>query len=258
MTQKNLFDTGATTDVTPKPRKKLVRRGPSPLALEQRFMFDGAAVGDAVQMLASPLADASAHADVRAAEAARTAAPAAELLRFADTAIASAPSLAAAQAEAQRMVGEFLQRPDARAQLFSLFNGGQSQPSTEWLQAADSLLAASRNGDMSVRVELRASNELQGALGAFAAQGPQGTPVIYLNAQYVQSSTAEATNAVLLEELGHAIDHALNGDVDSPGDEGHAFASLVLYGSANLASQLSELDQRVMSPGCLAVPTSEL
>ena len=28
--------------------KKLVRRKPSPLALEQRFMFDGAAVGDAV------------------------------------------------------------------------------------------------------------------------------------------------------------------------------------------------------------------
>ena len=33
--------------------RKLVRRGPSPMALEQRFMFDGAALADASQTVAS-------------------------------------------------------------------------------------------------------------------------------------------------------------------------------------------------------------
>ncbi|MCF8156388.1 MAG: hypothetical protein K9K35_10320, partial [Rhodoferax sp.] len=151
MNKPSLFEISAITRAIPasadaaaaRPATKLVRRKPSPLALEQRFMFDGAAVGDAVQLASGP--EFSAHDQM----------PAADLFRFTDTSTAGAPTLMAAEAEAQRLVAEFLQRPDARAQLFGLFNGGQLEPSAEWLQSADSFLTAMRKGEISVRVELR-------------------------------------------------------------------------------------------------------
>ena len=230
MTQKNLFDTGVTTDVTPKPRKKLVRRGPSPLALEQRFMFDGAAVGDAVQLLSD-----------RPVEAVRIAAD--------PIVLAARPALdtaAAAKADAEKTISTFMARPDARSQLLSLFNGGQQgAPSAQRQQAMDELLASWAAGSFQVRVELRPSTDMQGALGGFAAQGPDGQPVIYLDADWVKTApSARAVELVLIEELGHAIDQRLNGANDTPGDEGQAFAGLLAYGDANLATT-SAIDDHI-------------
>jgi len=50
---------------------------------------------------------------------------------------------------------------------------------------------------------------------------------------------------VLLEELGHDFDQRLNGGLDSPGDEGHAFAAQVLYGDANLSGNIQEDHQLI-------------
>ncbi|HEX8883934.1 MAG TPA: cadherin-like domain-containing protein, partial [Noviherbaspirillum sp.] len=220
--------------------KKLVRRGPSPMALEQRFMFDGAALADATQTVATAAAAAShdgAVADSHQTDTTATAtvvaaappAPAAELMHVVATAQEAPPALAQAQADAERLIATFLQQPDARAQLFELFRGSQSQPSAEWLQAADSFLASFGDGAAPVQVELRSHAEMQGAMAAFAAHGPDGQPVIYLNGDWArQVATPEALTRALLEEYGHRIDASLNGDVDTAGDEGEAFAQRAL------------------------------
>ena len=226
--------------------RKLVRRGPSPLALEQRFMFDGAALADASQTLAA--ADAAATHDVAVAgshpaDAGVTApapAPAPELMHVAAAQEAPA-ALAQAQADAERLIASFLQQPDARTQLFELFHGSQSQASAEWLQAADSFLASFQNGAAPVQVELRSHAEMQGAMAAFAAHGPDGQPVIYLNGDWArQVATPEALTRALLEEYGHSIDAALNGSVDTAGDEGEAFARRAL-GTAADADQAGRI-----------------
>jgi len=220
--------------------KKLVRRGPSPMALEQRFMFDGAALADAAQTVAT--ADAAASHDVAVADshqavtapsgadvvAAPPPAPP-ELMHVVATAQEAPPALAQARADAERLISTFLQQPDARAQLFELFHGSQVQPSAEWLQAADGFLASFQDGAAPVQVELRSHAEMQGAMAAFAAHGPDGQPVIYLNGDWArQVATPEALTRALLEEYGHRIDAALNGAADTAGDEGEAFARRAL------------------------------
>ena len=63
------------------------------------------------------------------------------------------------------------------------------------------------------------------AAGAYAVQAPDGNQRIYVNRDWLnQQTSSEAIAAVLLEELGHAIDQKLNGTLDSQGDEGALFA----------------------------------
>jgi hypothetical protein len=104
---------------------------------------------------------------------------------------------------------------------------------------------------LGVVVELRSDAELQGARGAYAAQGPDGQERIYINADWLNGgASAEALLAVLLEEAGHAIDRRLNGDLDTAGDEGALFAARVLgleLGAAGLAALTAESDQAVLS-----------
>ncbi|MFV0371669.1 MAG: hypothetical protein ACK5JI_08570 [Azonexus sp.] len=51
---------------------------------------------------------------------------------------------------------------------------------------------------------------------------------------------------MLLEEIGHAIDDRLNGGQDSAGDEGHAFAALLITGDANLENNAGREDHRTL------------
>jgi hypothetical protein len=78
------------------------------------------------------------------------------------------------------------------------------------------------------------SNILGGANGAFASSNNK----IYLSANFLATSTAEAISAVLLEEIGHFIDAQINLS-DSAGDEGEKFSALVQ--GQNLTTQ--ELDR---------------
>ena len=236
--QLGLFEAAVATAAASKPAAqgaghKLVRRKPSMMALEQRFMFDGAAVGDVVSEASKTVLDKNVNDG---------------LLRFAAPESALPAAVVTAQAEAEKLVADFLARPDAKQQLFALFNGGQTgEPSAQWLAAFDQLMASTRNGDFSVRVELRTSAELQGALGAYSDQGTMGQATVYLNAEYARSSSASAIQSVLIEELGHAIDSQVNGGVDSPGDEGHAFASWLLHGVANAVAAGIENDQLTLN-----------
>jgi hypothetical protein len=197
---------------SPRPSGRgLVLPVPLPMALEQRFMFDGAAAVDAVSTVA--------HTDAVLGGG---------LLHFAGTTESLPAALNAAQQQAEKAAIDFLLQPNAKQQLFAMFDGGQSEASVAWQAAAEQLVADAREGKLSVQVELRSGAELQGALAAFAAAGADGKPVIYFNRDWVQTGTStEAMSRVLIEEMGHAIDQRLNAGEDTAGDEGELFTAAV-------------------------------
>ena len=83
------------------------------------------------------------------------------------------------------------------------------------------------NGDFSLIPEIRilANGELGTANGAYAADLDE----ILLSADFLgrHQDDPVAIAGLLLEEIGHKLDRVLNGRVDSPGDEGAIFRSLV-------------------------------
>jgi hypothetical protein len=84
---------------------------------------------------------------------------------------------------------------------------------------------------------------MAGALGGYAPAGPNGAETIFLNRSWLTTASAPQIEAVLLEELGHALDLRFNGSQDSPGDEGERFSALI-RGLTPSASTASENDQR--------------
>jgi VCBS repeat-containing protein len=232
MNTDNNASAASPADLTkPATKSRLVRRDPRPLALEQRFMFDGAAAGDAAHALTAHAAEAPApaHLDTPLAELFAPATQATAAAHCFAPAAAALPALARAERDAERLIGQFLQRADAIPRLQSLFNGGRDATSPAWLEQAGAALDALHADRLAVRVELRSNTELQGAMGSFAASGPDGAPVIYLNADWAEHANAEALTRVLVEEFGHRIDVAVNGARDTAGDEGEAFAASVMH-----------------------------
>ena len=141
---------------------------------------------------------------------------------------AAAEVLASAGAQAERLVADFLARPDAREQIFNLFNGGKAAPDAAWNGAFDKLIADLQSGQSNLRIEMRSQAELGGAYGAYSATGTTGQPTIFLNADWASSvPDAKAITSVLVEEIGHAIDARLNGSADTAGDEGAIFSAKV-------------------------------
>ena len=102
------------------------------------------------------------------------------------------------------------------------------------------------------QIELRSVAELQGALGAYGLE----TGKIYLSEAFVAANLAaeeaaeeEPILAVLLEEVGHALDARLNPGADAAGDEGAIFSALVrgqALSEAQLAVLRVEHDQAVL------------
>ncbi|MEA5575068.1 DUF4114 domain-containing protein [Anabaena sp. UHCC 0451] len=88
------------------------------------------------------------------------------------------------------------------------------------------------------KIEIVSSNEIDGALGAFAA----ATDSIYLAEEFLSANinNLDAVVKVLLEEYGHYVDDLINHGADSPGDEGRIFSALVRGESLN-QSQLEQL-----------------
>ncbi|MDP1667272.1 MAG: Ig-like domain-containing protein, partial [Methylobacter sp.] len=201
------------------------------LVLEPRMVFDGsvANVIDA-QAAADPAPDASSDASLPIE------AQAAESQTLPET--SPAFSLADAQTEALRLISEFLQQPDAQNQLFTLFGGQQDVASQEWLDTAQSLSQDIVDGRYTVRVETIGNAQIGGIFAAYSGQGPSGEATIFINRDWLdRSPSRETVSRVLIEELGHSLDHALNGSRDTAGDEGEAFAASVLH------SDLSDADR---------------
>jgi hypothetical protein len=131
------------------------------------------------------------------------------------------------------------------ALLLAVF-GPQSSDATTALQSSLS------GTGLGISLEILAGASLSGIHGAYTCAAADGVPRIYLNAAWLQIATADEIEAVLLEELGHAIDHQLNGAQDTPGDEGEIFSAL-LRGTTPTSSAFSESDQRLISIHGVAV-----
>ena len=237
------------------PGKKLVRKAPSPMALEQRYMFDGAAVGDAVQVLSATAAVISVHVDAPLADAGTTSALAGDALHL-EKSIDTVSALTTAPAEAERLFAKLfnVNAPDAvlaesmataslavrqfveaasNETLFALFSGGKSQPDTEWLNRAEGLRAAVRDGALQLSIVQADGFDQPLAIAAFAPDGPGGGPTLFITRNGFSQLDAPDVTRALTEEFGHAIDHYLNAASDTVGDEGERFAGKVLGLSVN-------------------------
>ena len=78
-----------------------------------------------------------------------------------------------------------------------------------------------------ISVEILDSHTMAGLHGAYAPAEGQREERIYLNADWLNSASATEVEAVLLEELGHALDWRINGSNDTTGDEGAIFSALI-------------------------------
>ena len=135
---------------------------------------------------------------------------------------------------------------DAYNDLLRQVFGAQSSDATTALQADLS------GSGLEISLEILAGINLSGINGAYTSAAPDGAPRIYLNAIWLQTATAPEIEAVLLEEIGHAIDFKLNGTLDHSGDEGEIFSAL-LSGTTPASSAFSENDQRLIILNGVAV-----
>ena len=119
--------------------------------------------------------------------------------------------------ETGQLLTEFAQRNQFLTKVETAFGTGYDADLVENLQ--QTLLSGEFFN--AIEIAVLPSSDLNGALGAYA--GASNT--IYLSRELLTSSPEQAS-AVLLEEVGHAIDARLN-ETDSAGDEGAIFSALV-------------------------------
>ena len=212
---------------------RLVRNRPRPMALEQRFVFDGAAAADAVDTASAPLADTADMADAahepttdfdHAAAVSPPAGITAQPGLFRPG--SDDPALSEASASAAEQIRQFLAQA-SDGQLFALFNGDQSAPNEAWQQTLVQLRTAIADGTMQIDVALLDNAQIKGAMAAYAPEGPGAAPVIYLNSDWLGVLDTQQVSRLLVEEYGHHLDHLLNQGLDTPGDEGQRFAAAV-------------------------------
>ena len=185
---------------------------PTLMQLEQRLMFDGAAVEASVDTLAGYVADQQV---VEAAD------------DMFSLAVAHGQTQQASE-KAQEQIKDYFENASAE-ELFQLFNGGKDTLDAQWLQSMEALRQSVLSDDYQVRVEFLDNDTTKGVLGAFAAEGKDGEPTIYLNRDWVEGIAGEQDIVkVLVEELGHSIDSLVNAGADTAGDEGEGFAAAVL------------------------------
>jgi serralysin len=113
---------------------------------------------------------------------------------------------------------------------------------TDWNRAKGArLLQSWVRGRKLPKVEIVPSAQLTGANGGFDSK----SETIYISQELIDGQQSDSLTAVLLEELGHYFDKAVNRQ-DSPGDEGAIFSKLVRgvqIGSSELASLQQENDR---------------
>jgi VCBS repeat-containing protein len=112
--------------------------------------------------------------------------------------------------------------------LLQLFPGTEWQNDSDRGQRLASALGAIIHGELSFSLLPMEGASRATAISAFSPNGPGGAPTIFVNPFWFDSLGEAQATSVLLEEIGHALDNILNGENDSPGDEGRAFARAVL------------------------------
>ncbi len=82
--------------------------------------------------------------------------------------------------------------------------------------------------DLLLKVEVSDSPGMQGIRGAYYSGNKNLGERIYLNMLWLEKASIAEIESVLLEEIGHAIDQRINGQLDTPGDEGKHFSFSLL------------------------------
>lgn len=72
-------------------------------------------------------------------------------------------------------------------------------------------------------IQILYNGELGKANGAYSSELDR----IFVSSDFLAFASKQMVTSLLLEEIGHRIDHLLNGNLDSPGDEGEIFSLLV-------------------------------
>jgi Ca2+-binding RTX toxin-like protein len=177
----------------------------------------------------------------------------AQLLLASSSLTAAAPaSLAEALARVEARLDDWASNSTAYNSLLEQAFAGAGTDLGLWQQAAAALAGTLQSNGLAISLELLGNAELPGINGAYAVQAPGGGERIYLNATWLQAASTTQIEAVLLEELGHAIDRRLNGSADSPGDEGERFSALI-RGLEPPAASFTENDQRQIVVGGVTV-----
>ncbi|MFC5193172.1 hypothetical protein ACFPIK_15480, partial [Algoriphagus aquatilis] len=106
----------------------------------------------------------------------------------------------------------------------TFFNEDQSPEYFE--NRVDKLVVLFNQGSgLDLITEIRSAEEMNGLVAAYALPDRGGNGKIYINKEFLaERFTRDLVELVMFEEYGHAIDYFLNGDQDTPGDEGRAFA----------------------------------
>ena len=190
---------------------KLTRRTSGLMALEQRFMFDGAAADTAADAVTKPDSKAIVPSAVVQAEKA-----------------------------AQQKAAEFLNKASDQ-ELFSLFNGGRQTADAAWTERLSQIRDVLNQGESPVQMLMMDQASQFTAVAAFAANGPNGKPTIFVNPYWMGLLDNQDIADVLVEELGHWMDNVLNPEQDTAGDEGQVFASRV-NGYDTTFSNISQSD----------------
>ncbi|MHA8104917.1 invasin domain 3-containing protein [Aquirufa nivalisilvae] len=138
-----------------------------------------------------------------------------------------------ANKEVNKLLFQLFQKSNYQDLLFSYFPGNKSKSDLAFTLKVEELRNAVLNQGFNIPVQLLNWSVINGAMAAFANHGPTGKPIIFFNEEYVAGKASffypEANDrqmvGLLLQEYGHAIDFYLNGEIDSPGDEGALFAA---------------------------------
>ncbi|MFN9659941.1 MAG: FG-GAP-like repeat-containing protein [Cyanobacteriota bacterium] len=91
-------------------------------------------------------------------------------------------------------------------------------------EAAEDLRATLLGAGLEVGLAVQ---PLPGLRGAYAAASGSAAECVLLDGAWLALASADELEAVLLEELGHAMDQRLRGAIDSLGDEGELFSALL-------------------------------
>jgi len=194
--------------VSQKKNTALTRRKSGLMALEPRFMFDGAAVDTAV--------DAVFHPDAISVE---------PLSLFDCTAVGGA-ALSQTLQQVQTQVRSATASWTA-AQWSDIF--GVPADDARAMEALQDVQRQIHEGTYQIRVLEVASSQMGLSMAAFSADGPDGKPTIFLNSDWWSGAEQDPRLVLaLVEEVGHSIDAILHPQLDTPGDEGELFAAKVL------------------------------
>jgi hypothetical protein len=142
-------------------------------------------------------------------------------------------------------IRDWVANRDQALEVLNQVFAGEEESETSWRARLEELIRRLDSEGLEVPLELVSDASLSrlGVRAGYVGQTNGEAPRILVDESWLNSSTVAEVEAVLLEELGHAIDHTLNGRRDTKGDEGEIFSALLLgISTTNMA--MDDDDQR--------------